>query len=269
MSNRQLKVSYGSSTVAKGLDILDLLGEVQRPMTASEMAKALDVNVSSIYRLLSTLVRYDFLSHERETSTFFLGPKLLSLASVVLQRLDIRQASRPILEQLTAQTGEATHLMMLDGMEGVYIERVESLRAIKMASTVGRRELLHASGVGKAILAFLPPDQIDKIIVETGLPRLTSKTITDPQTLRDELAAIRERGYAIDDEESEEGVRCVGAPIVDHVGSVRYSISIAGPAYRLSIDQLNAFAPDLLAGAAHISHLLGASPDHVHGAGKK
>ena len=261
MKTARMGGTYGSSTVAKALEILNALGEAQRPMSAAELAKKLRLNGSSIYRVLSTLVKYGFVAQPPGTSKYFLGTKLVTLGSVVLSQLDVREISRPVLQDLMRKTGETTHLMMLDGDEGLYIERVESPQTIKMASNVGRREPLHASSVGKAILAHLPEAQVERILGTGPLPKYTENTITDPQELKAHFEQIRKQGYAIDDMEAEEGLRCIGAPIFDHEGKVRYSISISGPAYRISLERLHGFANDLLAGTRAISRALGYQGD--------
>ncbi len=156
-------------------------------------------------------------------------------------------------------TRETVHLMVLDGETGLYVDRVESPQRVRVASSVGQRELLHGSAVGKAILAHLAPDRLDAILAR-GLPRMTVRTITDPGRLRRHLAMVARRGFALDNEEGEPGIRCVGAPIFDHRGQVVASVSVAGPAYRLSLARLGSWAAPTRDAAAAISAALGYSP---------
>jgi len=257
---RDKESSYGSSTVYKAMSVLDAIANERRPMSAAEIAQNLKMNGSSIYRLLSTLVRSNYLTQERGTSKYFLGHKILMLSAILLESMDVRQIARPLMTALMHKTKEAIHLLTLEGTEGVYIERVTSSQSIQMISNVGRRESLHASSAGKAILAFLPEHRIEEII-GAGLQRFTANTIVDPSYLREHLRDIRARGYAIDDVEGENGVRCIGTAVFNHLGVPKYGISIAGPAYRLSIERLLGFTGDLLETASRISEALGYMPD--------
>jgi IclR family acetate operon transcriptional repressor len=187
---------------------------------------------------------------------YVLGLRLAELGHVALDTLEIRAKARPVLEGLMEATRETVHLMLLDGQTGLYVDRVESPQRVRVSSSVGHREYLHCSGVGKAILASLPPSRLAEVIAR-GLPRLTPRTITHPGRLRRHLAGVVRRGYAIDNEEGEPGIRCVGAPVFDHRGDVVASVSVAGPAYRLPLAQLAAWGPRVAEAAAAISAALG------------
>jgi len=154
------------------------------------------------------------------------------------------------------KTGETVHLAILDENEVLYINKIESLKTIRMYSRVGRRGPVYCTGVGKALLAFQPSHKIEEIIA-SGLAPQTEHTIVDPETLRRHLADVRARGYAIDNEEIEIGLRCVAAPVRDHSGNVIASISVAGPSQRLTKERLISFSPDVIATADTVSQRLG------------
>jgi len=165
-----------------------------------------------------------------------------------------------------ASTRETVHLMMLDGQTGLYVDRIESPQRVRVASTVGFREFLHCSAVGKAILAHLPGARLEQVIAR-GLPRLTTRTITDPARLRQHLAVVARRGFAIDNEEGEAGIRCVGAPIFDHRSQGLAWVSVAGPAYRLPIGRLAGWGRRAREGAMAISAALGFPGEEAHARG--
>jgi DNA-binding IclR family transcriptional regulator len=169
----------------------------------------------------------------------------------------LRVVARPFLERLRDQTGETVNLIILDDGMGVYIDRIESSHAVQMVSSIGTREDLHCTGVGKALLAFLPENEIDRIIRQHGLPRKTARTITNPKKLKQHLKEIKEHGYSIDNEEAEEGIRCVGAPIFDNNSAVTASISVAAFAYRWSLDDAKHNAQFVIAAAQQLSAALG------------
>ena len=161
------------------------------------------------------------------------------------------------MRKLSDVANETVHLSILDNTEILYIAKAESSQSVRMASTIGARNKLHCTAMGKAILAFLPGNDQAKLIEQLKLTNCTAAAITDRATLAEELARVQAQQFAIDDEESEDGVRCVGAPIFDHTGRVFAAISISGPAYRLSISRLNALSSLVIEAARTISGTLG------------
>ncbi len=152
---------------------------------------------------------------------------------------------------------ETVNLAVLDDNMAVYIEILESNHAFKISAQIGGRDYPHCTSLGKAILAFLPDQEVEAIAAATGLPRLTDRTITSIERLREELEVIRTRGYSIDDGENEEGARCIGAPIFNRRGQVVAAISISGPAQHLSQELIETMGAALLDASASISQELG------------
>jgi IclR family acetate operon transcriptional repressor len=243
-------------TVDKALKLLLHFGAAGRELSLGEAARGAGLHPSTAHRLLAALARHGFVQTGTAPGRYLLGLRLAELGQVALDTLELRAKARPVLERLMEGTRETVHLMVLDGPRGLYVDRVESPQRVRVASTVGQREHLHCSAVGKAILAHLPPARLETIIAR-GLPRLTARTLTHPGRLRRHLAAVARRGFALDNEEGESGIRCVGAPIFDHRGDVVASISVAGPAYRLPQSRLLAWAPEVREAAAAISTTLG------------
>jgi DNA-binding IclR family transcriptional regulator len=251
-----------AKTVEKALRVLFHLGAARRELALGEVARAVGLHPSTTYRLLSVLARHRLVQGGALRGHYGLGLGLVELGHLALDTLELRAKARPVLLDLMEATRETVHLMMLDGQTGIYVDRVESPQRVRVASSVGHREYLHASAVGKAILAHLPADRFAQVVAR-GLPRMTPHTITDPARLRWHLRAVARRGFAIDNEEGEAGIRCVGAPIFDHRGEVIASVSVTGPAYRLPLGRLAAWGPRVRRAAATISARLGASADGV------
>ncbi|HLE42804.1 MAG TPA: IclR family transcriptional regulator [Methylomirabilota bacterium] len=246
-------------TVEKALKVLLHLGAAGRDLGVQEVARGAGLHPSTAYRLLSVLARHHFVQPGSAPGRYTLGLRLAELGHAALGTLELRAKARPSLERLMAETRETVHLMMLDGDTGIYVDRVESPQRIRVASSLGQREPLHVSAVGKAILAHLPAERFARLAA-AGFPRLTPRTLTATAQLARHLREIAARGFALDNEEGEPGIRCVGAPIFDHRGHVIGSLSVSGPAYRLPLARLTAWGPLVREAAAHVSAALGFRP---------
>jgi DNA-binding IclR family transcriptional regulator len=188
-----------------------------------------------------------------------LGLKMFELGSVVLATMELHREAVPCIEELARETGEAVHLGVFNGTEVVSIEKMDSAHALTPVITIGKGAPAYCTGVGKALLAYQPDTVIDHIC-SAGLPRHTSTTITDSASLRAELARIRTLGYAVDDAELHPDVRCVAAPVRDHTGNVVASLSVSGPASRITKEATPALADKVRLVAAKLSSRLGYRP---------
>lgn len=215
--------------------LLDCLGQAERPLSVRELSSAVGLPRPTIYRLVQTLAARGFLVVS--DSRYAIGPRVLWLAGRRLQQIELRAAGRPHLVELARRTGETAHLAVLERGQVVYIDKVESGGPLRMASTVGAIMPAHCTALGKSMLAFLPTAQVQEVLRAHGLPRRTANTITDPARLLAELAAVRARGYAIDNVENEEGIRCVGAPIIDHRGHVAGAVSVSGSVATITLER--------------------------------
>jgi IclR family acetate operon transcriptional repressor len=246
-------------TLEKALHVLSHLGERRRELSIREVARAVGLPTSTAYRLLAVLARHHYLQHGSAPGRYALGLRLAELGHLAIEGLELRVQARPALEAVMAETRETIHLMVPEGDAGMYIDRVESPQRIRVTASLGFREPLHVSAVGKAILAHLPREDSERILGR-GLVRVTPRTVTDPAQLRRQLREIVARGFAIDLEEGEAGVRCVGAPVFDHRGQVVASISVSAPAYRTPISKLLAWGPRVRAAADTVSQALSFRP---------
>jgi IclR family KDG regulon transcriptional repressor len=260
--NSKKKNGAGLSSVANALRLLKAFTDDESEIGISALAQRLGLAKSTVHRLASTLVEAGMLEKNLETGRYRLGLALFELGSLVRRKMDVSSEAKPYLKSLREQTGETVHLAILDHTSVLYVNKIESRQAIRMSSSVGSRAPVHCTGEGKALLAF-QADEIVEQLISAGLPARTPRTVTDPKALRRDLAAVRARGYAIDDEESELGLRCIAAPIRAHGGAVIASLGIAGPAHRLSKKAMLAYAPDVMAAAAAVSQRLGYQPSSL------
>ncbi len=250
------------SSVANAIRLVKAFSEDEYEIGISNLARRLGLGKSTVHRLASTLIAADFLEKNPQTGTYRLGLALFELGTLVRRKMDVANEARPQLKALMEKTGETVHLAVLDHASVLFINTIASRQAIRMSSTVGARVPSHCSSEGKVLLAFQPADAIDAAIAQ-GLAARTPKTITDAQALRDELAQVRQRGYAIDDEEIEVGLRSAAAPIRNHRGEVVAAISIAGPVQRVSKKVLQSYVPEVVAAANAISQRLGYVPGRI------
>lgn len=247
----------GAQVVDRVVDILETFLWLGPELGVSEISRALDLKKATAHRLLASLRRRNMVAQDPLTRRYRLGGKLWELGSVATNQVDWSERVKPFLEQLTRETGETSHLAVLNDGQVLYVEKVESSRSLRMPSQVGRRLPFHCTGVGKALVAYLPDEVLAGLIDRRGLTRFTRSTITDRARLRAELATVRERGYAVDDEEIEEGLVCFAAPVRDHTAHVVAAISIAGPSSRLRVEDAARHAPAVRRAADAISAALG------------
>ena len=217
-----------NNSVSKAFAILEFLANADSPKELVSICNSLKMNKSTIYRFLTTLESLGYVVQDRENNRYALGSKVVWLASRFLEAIDLLTIARPVLMQLREETGETIHLAILDHFEAVYIDKVDGKSYVRMASSVGSRMAVHSTSLGKVLFAFMPEDVWQSYVENVGLERRTSNTITDPAVFFQQLRLIRERNYAIDNSENEDGIRCVALPIRDHTGKVIAAISITG-----------------------------------------
>jgi DNA-binding IclR family transcriptional regulator len=213
------------------LELIEALARNEGSRGVTGLAAELGLAKSTVYKLLQTLLRRSYAVQDPASGRYRLGLKFLELGGVVQSSLSIRTIAHPYLQALMEATNETVQLGILEGHEVVYADKIECARTIRMYSRIGRRSPLHCTALGKVLLADQPETTL-RGILDPRLERHTPRTITTPRALRAELQEIREKGYAFDDEEFEEGLRCLAAPARDYTGAVVASLGIAGPATR-------------------------------------
>jgi DNA-binding IclR family transcriptional regulator len=247
-----------------GLEILDMYGRDRTEIGIGEMAQQLGLHRSTTSRLAATLAVAGYLEPAGDPGRYRLSGKLAALGELVVSGGEIRRAALPYLQDLVGRLGETGHLAVLEGDEAVTVEVIDGWQTVRMHSWVGKRSPAHCSSMGKALLAGLDAAGIDARYPGPQLEARTERTITDPAALKDELATVRQRGYAVDREELERHLCCVAAPVFDQTGAVVASISVSGPDSRIDESQIPSTADAVQRVAWQISARLGA-PREVPG----
>ncbi|MGL4241695.1 MAG: SMP-30/gluconolactonase/LRE family protein [Beijerinckiaceae bacterium] len=254
----------GAAALAKGLYLLDVVGERETPARFKDLQLATGLPKATLARLLQTLVAFRLVRHEDRDNTYRLGHRLFELAHRVWETFDLRGAAAPLLDRLALEARETVALGTYDNDQIVYIEQRSHGGPFGFRIEVGRRAPLHCTAVGKALLAFSPPHEQRAMLHRAPQERFTANTLTDPELLLADLALIRARGYAISNGEHVEGVVSVAAPVFDHTGKAIGAIGLFGPSSRNPIDRLHGFGRDLMEAARLISGNVGAAPMSIH-----
>ncbi|RFU64358.1 IclR family transcriptional regulator [Bacillus sp. V59.32b] len=244
-------------SVSRALDIITLVSSKKGGLGVTEIANQIDINKSSVYRILTTLVQYGYVEQDKETGRYKLGYKFLEISSKLLDSIDLRSEARPFLQELESFTNEVIHLVVYDQGEVVYIEKLEGNETLRMHSKVGKRAPMHCTSVGKAIIAHLPSSIVIDILDRKGMSVHTEKTITDKAEFLKELARVKQRGYALDLEENETGITCIAVPIFDHLGKAIAAVSVSGPTIRMTEERLKELQTRMIPIGKQISARLG------------
>ncbi|MFN8637471.1 MAG: IclR family transcriptional regulator [Chloroflexota bacterium] len=249
------------STLDKGLRVLEALS---RSRTGSEslttLSRAVGLHRTTVFRILGTLRARGYVSRERDSDRYRLGTRVLTLAGAVLEDLDVRQVARPPLEALRREARELVFLSVMDRGEVVTVERLESDQPLTLRHQIGARRPAHCTAAGKAFLAVLPEAEREAILAKP-LATFTPRTVTQPELIRQQLAEVRRRGFAWDDEEFLDGVRCVASPVFGIERRVVGVVSLAAPTMRTPWERLWRLGADVTATARVISEGLGAPAD--------
>jgi IclR family transcriptional regulator, KDG regulon repressor len=251
-------------SVERTLDILEALAETGE-VGIAQLSSQVGLHVSTVHRLLSTLISRGYVRQNTETGRYLLGLKVLDVASAVRDHLDMRMEALPVLRNLMKKSGETANLGVRDRRHLVYIEQASSPgRLLRMFVQVGGRAPLHSTASGKVLLAHLPASELQELLSDYILPPNASRTIVDRSVLLAELEEVRRQGYATDYGEQEEGVNCIAGPVLDHTGRVVAAISISGPWIRISPERVSELVPLVLEACDALSMALGwrAEPRH-------
>jgi DNA-binding IclR family transcriptional regulator len=231
-----------------------------RELSVRELAGRLGLSKSTVHRLLVTLADLRLVEQDPDTGRYRLGLRMYELGTLVAVHIDLHEAATPCITELRNKTGEAVQVAMLEGREVLYVERLESIHTLRMFIREGYRIPANCSSTGKTLLAHLPDDERERLLDGWVLPARTPHSITDPEALRKELAAVRRRGWATNVNEAELGVASVAAPIRNWTGAVVAAVSLAGPITRMDRGSLRMFTPVVGETAEAISQRMGYRP---------
>ncbi|MCP1100928.1 DNA-binding IclR family transcriptional regulator [Aequitasia blattaphilus] len=226
--------------------VIELLA-AKGSMGLIDISNDLDLNKTTVHRLLNSLVYMGYVFQNPDTHKYRLGFKICGISNQILNQIDITRVVRPYLKELVNLTGETVHLVQLDGINAVYIDKIESTtNSIRLVSQLGKQLPLYSSGVGKALMADMMEEKVVRIWEKSEVKKVTEHTITDFAVLQKELKEIRSRGYAIDNEENEEGIRCVAASLETKNAGSSYAFSISAPIYRMDENRIKEIANHIL-----------------------
>lgn len=249
-------------SLTRGLNILEALSKAEGGLTLTDVAHRATLPLSTAHRLLSTLEKKGYVYQAGDLGLWYIGLQAFAVGSSFLASRDFVAQSHPYMRRLMEQSGETANLAILDGTDAVFIDQVQCREMMRILVKLGGRVPLHASGVGKAIFASLPDEQIDAILKVKGLPRITATTITAPETMWASIRVIRQRGWSFDDEEHAVGTRCVASPIYDEHADTLGAISLAGPSSRLPDERIKQLGPLVAHTAEELTRKLGGRWPH-------
>jgi DNA-binding IclR family transcriptional regulator len=246
-------------SVARAITIMEAL--LREPeLGVSELSEELDLGKSTVFRLLQTMKAHGIIDQAR-SGKYRLGVRLSLFGDAAVSRIDLRQEAAPFLSELAKFSGESVNLAILDEFNILYIDRIDSHEPLRMGVKIGQRLPAFCVSMGKAILANLPEDELETIFenpkFQETLVRRTDTTVTELGALRKQLQTIKEQGFAVDEEEYNRGVRCIGAPIFNHLGKVVAALSTTGPTVRMSYNKIHELVPHVKATAMNISKKIG------------
>ena len=249
-------MSESIRAVERALDVLLCFTSQTPELTMTQISEMVGINKSTVQRLLATLESKRFVEREPSTGVYRLGIRLVQMAFFTLERNDLRRMAAPYLHDLCDRYQENVNLSVMDEVDVVYVDVIESTQRLKLAATTGEHLPAYCTASGKAMLAFLPEADVWRIL-DRGMHAHTRNTITSQDAFFRNMRETRERGFAISEQEFEEGINAIAAPILSSAGVPVASISIAGPAYRLTRDRMDRIGSDLMAAAKKIAREVG------------
>ena len=245
-------MSESIRAVERALDVLMCFTSQTPELTMTQISELVGLNKSTVHRLLATLERKRFVERDTETGVYRLGIRLVQMAFLTMEHNDLRRLAAPFLHSLCDQYHENVNLTILDDTDVVYVDVIESSQRVKLAASPGQRLPAFCTASGKAILAFVPEENV-KSILERGMARYTQNTILSQKAFFENIEEARERGFALSEQEFEEGINAIAAPIFNSKSKPIASVSVAGPAYRLTRERMLEIGPDLVAAANNIA----------------
>jgi IclR family KDG regulon transcriptional repressor len=251
--NWEVHILSGDGTVGKACDVLDQVASFPHPVRFGQLLETSTFPKATLYRFLQTLVSQGMLSYDPDRQTYALGMRLVRLAHAAWTHSSLAPIARSYLDQLSTDVGETVHLAQMDSSQVLYVDKRNASQPVEMYSQAGKVGPAYCTGVGKAMMAYLPEDELARVIAQQSFHRFTDSTLTNGTDLRTELDAIKARGYAFDREEHEPGIICIAMPILTDRGRVLGALSVTGHTMRRNLNELEALAPKLANVANQIS----------------
>lgn len=244
-------------SIVRALTLLEALADQHSDIGIAELSRRVGLHVSTTHRILGTLVNRGYARQSPENGRYGLGAKAFHIAESYLGQLDLRRLVRPVLERLSRETGETANLVILDGREALYLDKVESPQSLRIFSRIGRRAPLYCTAVGKVLLAYRTEEEVDSLLGRHPLEPLTRATITSRRQVQQELEKVQEQGFALDMEECEQGASCIAVPVRNSRGEPVAAIGVSGPSIRMDAQRIQDLVPVVVRFGAEVSEQLG------------
>jgi IclR family acetate operon transcriptional repressor len=259
----------GIQALDRAFLILDVMADAGGEAKLTEIAATAGLNVSTCHHLISTLYNWGYVARGANSRSYVLGSRILHLSAACLRQVDLPRRAQSFVDRLNDQTRETVQLAIMQDTNLVHVLRREARHAVRVDGGLGgKSNAAHATATGKAILAWLPPTELDRIVADKGLTAFTPNTVTDIEKLKEELRLTRRNGFALDREEFQLGVICLGAAIRDHAGAVVGSIGVSSPAFRATPEYIDQIRGHLIAAVDELSTELGAPGAILRGSPK-
>lgn len=262
MRKNFLNTEPGTQAVGRALEILCSFSVEKPRWKLKELASCLNLPKSSTYRILSALCNYGFLEENKDTKQYRLGLKIYELIEAVEIRQLFSRLVHPFLVELSEETGEICHVAIKNGMEFIYVDRMEGKYRFGLRTHIGMRLPLHIGGLGKVLLAYCDTKELELVLNHAKFERFTQNTITNSKRMREVLNQVRIIGYAIDEEEYEDGLTCVAVPIFDQNNDLVAAVSVSGPTGRLTSQKMPTYIMKTLKAGENISRTLAYEGDY-------
>ena len=243
----------GDGTVGKALDVLDMVAAAGRPVRFTDLHAGSAYPKATLYRLIQTLTHQGMLAHDPDRQTYALGVRLVRLAHAAWATSSLAPIARPYLDALSAETGETIHLAQMDNGQVLYVDKRNAAKPVEMFAQAGKVGPAYCTGVGKAMMAYLPDEELERALQRQSFHRFTEHTLDSPEKLKAELRAIRARGHAYDREEHEPGIICCAVPILSRSGRAIGALSVTSTTSRTTLSELDARAQRIKQTAAQIA----------------
>lgn len=250
----------GARALGKGLLVLELVADAEGAQSLSALAAQSGLPLSTVHRLLATLTQQGFVEQDAQTRRYRPGARMLTLAAGVLRRADLTREAPPVMQEFVRETGDAVSLAALQDGRVVLLDKAQGPDAPRLFLHIGREAPLHSTALGKALAAGLPDREVLEILKRRGMARLTPRTITTPRRFLLHLEEVRRHGYALDDEETVVGARCLAVPVRNHRGQVVGALSTSGPTSTWREERMAVALRALQRAAARLSARLGYRP---------
>ncbi len=251
------KINYLIQSVSHAIDVLEEFKGNQEELGVTDLSKKLKLHKNNIFRILATLEARGYIEQNKSTENYRLGIKCLELGQAYIKQMGLVRQAKPILERVSKETGETAYISFMRGSGVVYLDSVESSKTVRVISRVGLTLPPYCTASGKVHLAYLTEEERERVLPEELRP-FTKHTITERERLVQDLEQIKEKGWAIDNEEYEDEVRCAAAPVFDYTGKLVGALSISGPSFRLGEEEVQSvIVPAVKRGAQEVSQKLG------------